>query len=1609
MSISTMVALSVERTYGDTGEVERNDTYYPINSLNFSSEHFDGGEGLIFYTPSNDKTDKLMELVRTCLHLRKDQFSSFDTEDLLVNASLTKRHEELLRTDQSLYSTNVTEIVGVVFDFHDSKKLKYKLRPTTEMSTSLFNSLMNHQRNSTESYIDEVPFVQIQNCIDKSFVDTVSVGANSQFAYNLTIQRMPDPPHVNTSHITIMNFYVLPVVVLIAFGTPFCVEALFPLQEKASGVKRLLALNGVPSYINLLSWLVSSTLFAIMWFLLVTLITYYLSHLTGYSVSLPLHPIIYHLFVMFQIVHFVTFGLHVSAYFSRPGAMIATWNFIVFASNVLHSCLFESNYHNLIQYLGIIFPNMLMRRAVEELNTYVEMNSSVHIHNMFASSTSNYKSLGSIGFIIIFEILGSLLHFWSANIVCNAYLGKKPKLIEKWEKMYLDKKGNSSWSSSSRIEEASSSRNNIEQTANEDFNCALKMSGLHKTYVDVCASNAGTKALHNLSLNVCKGKITVVHGYSKCGKSTLMTVLTGAIRPSAGIVTINNQEPAYNYQEVLYNVGVCPQDNLLFPSLNTLQQLELICRLKTTKNIETVREDSKVLLKQLNLYSRRYELPEVLTISEKRRLSMAMALIAIPEVLILDEPTLGMDEEHKKYIWNLLVKMKEDKTIIIASQDIEETEIIGDKIAFLHQGKIDNCGSPDYLTKLYGYKNLEVRLTTELWSDPLKLKSEFPEGTEIVVASKGKVILSAVNSEGLAKSLDNMEQNKSSNGVTEIHVSQVSLEDVYLKTIGEDDANNNSMQPSVAFERPTSSKVYKELQHTALYEKKMTYVKKNNRLYLLIFLLPLIPLVLIAMMESDDTESTPLTLSLYDSTKALYTSDIPVIGDTYRKIIEVSGGDAIPINHHTINEALLALGKENMAIYKYDTIISAEFNKSADGIINANALYSSAATLSIPISVNVVSNTLLKATLGEEYNIEVIYQELPGFSYRVYRYHSVDNAFNFLKSLLLCIFIFPAISLFIVQPWQENASRMKSLQRLSGISSLTYWTSTFFVDLAIFLCFTLFTLMGLVLFDLIFGGNIYHITELVIMALLLILFGINVLPFLYIITFRVKSLYSAILTLCTLPILILIFYHTFEEMYLSYPPYVTYWFYFLNRILFYAVPFVSFFRGQMSFYSVADDNARCRKMPKFILDFTCANPEEQDFCCELNCKGGYCEKSFSYFNNADDGYDLLFVIVLMCIYPFVYLAILRFLESRTLKPPKVCNNSNEKKSCDCHCCLPGFVYRKNRDIEDPKDNEPSVEKNFSLAYELCRRYGKAETPRFSLFTVKQGESLGLLDVDVTGKSAIFNTLTFDFGRAFSSYLTHSGYCSQRHIIIKSLNAHDHLRLFGRFRGIPSSCLDAEVNRWVNQLGLKDVAYLPTSLYNDGQRKKLNIAMALIGNPSLVFLDQPTSRTDPATKKLLWNVLRNNRNEGQTIIFTSNSIRECGILCNRLVTMKKDQLLRISPSEEQKLEYEAGYDIVINLNYQSRNEDVISLRQYLVRTLDCEVISEDLTRISYHVTNAQTSWQLKHKTLSLLKTKYKCIKDFTVLSASLQQFLIQSMKFGDDTKNCSVIKIDRAYV
>ncbi len=206
------------------------------------------------------------------------------------------------------------------------------------------------------------------------------------------------------------------------------------------------------------------------------------------------------------------------------------------------------------------------------------------------------------------------------------------------------------------------------------------------------------KALNNVSFTVNKGEIFALLGFNGAGKTTLVKCMSTLNETSFGEIFYDELSTKKHAEKIKQIIGVSPQESAFCKNLTVFENATLIARLYGL-NKDKSEEKANELIKKFGLEKKANERAKNLSGGQKRRLSLLLSLINDPEVLFLDEPTLGLDVKARKTLWEIIKSFKGNKTIILTTHYLEEITALSDKVAILKNGEILACGSVEEIIK----------------------------------------------------------------------------------------------------------------------------------------------------------------------------------------------------------------------------------------------------------------------------------------------------------------------------------------------------------------------------------------------------------------------------------------------------------------------------------------------------------------------------------------------------------------------------------------------------------------------------------------------------------------------------------------------------------------------------------------------------------------------------------------------------------------------------------------------------------------------------------------------------------------------------------------------
>ncbi|XP_074859387.1 retinal-specific phospholipid-transporting ATPase ABCA4 [Carettochelys insculpta] len=208
-------------------------------------------------------------------------------------------------------------------------------------------------------------------------------------------------------------------------------------------------------------------------------------------------------------------------------------------------------------------------------------------------------------------------------------------------------------------------------------------------------------AVDGMNVTFYEGQITAFLGHNGAGKTTTMSILTGLFPPTSGTVLIGGKDIRMHMDSIRQSLGMCPQYNILFKHLTVAEHILFYAQLKGRSREEAVLE-MEMMLEDIGLPHKRNEEAQNLSGGMQRKLSVAIAFVGEAKVVILDEPTSGVDPYSRRSIWDLLLKYRSGRTVILSTHYMDEADILGDRVAIISQGKLLCSGSPVFLKNCFG-------------------------------------------------------------------------------------------------------------------------------------------------------------------------------------------------------------------------------------------------------------------------------------------------------------------------------------------------------------------------------------------------------------------------------------------------------------------------------------------------------------------------------------------------------------------------------------------------------------------------------------------------------------------------------------------------------------------------------------------------------------------------------------------------------------------------------------------------------------------------------------------------------------------------------------------
>ncbi|XP_055884282.1 phospholipid-transporting ATPase ABCA1-like isoform X3 [Biomphalaria glabrata] len=651
----------------------------------------DGFSGSYDWTDALNNTSTLLKNVTSyfkCVQLNK--FVGFHDSAAMVEASL-----QMIQ--------NNTFWSAVVFDNFEAGStnvpslVKYRIRMDTDKVDSTKRIMDKYWRPGSRAYINSLKywiygFIYIQDMIDHAII---RLHTNTTQEPGILTQQFPYGCYVYDKFVFAIS-RSLPLFMVISWIYTVAMIIKGIVYEKEQRLKEVMKIMGLGNGIHWLAWFINS--FVMM---LITVILFVIV-LKGGKILEYSDPSVVFVFMLGFTVSTISQCFLISVFFSKANLAAVCGGFIYFVLYLPYTQLvqFEDVITTSERILASLSSNIAMGYACSYFSQYEEQAIGAQWYNIGESPMvdDTFSLRTCIGMMFLDSII-YLIITWYIEAVFPGQYGIPRKWYFIVQKSYwcgFSQKNNAHRvDAEMSIDDITNHSDNFEKDPT-DRAVGVAVKNLRKIY------KKGDKvAVDGLTLNFYEGQITSFLGHNGAGKTTTMSILTGLFPPTSGTAYIYGRDILTDMDEIRHGLGMCPQHNVLFDLLTVEEHIWFYARLKG-RSAEDVNKEIDEMIRDVGLPHKRKEKAENLSGGMKRKLSVAIAFVGGSRTVILDEPTAGVDPYARRAIWELLLKFRKGRTIILSTHHMDEADVLGDRIAIISQGKLCTVGTSLFLKNKFG-------------------------------------------------------------------------------------------------------------------------------------------------------------------------------------------------------------------------------------------------------------------------------------------------------------------------------------------------------------------------------------------------------------------------------------------------------------------------------------------------------------------------------------------------------------------------------------------------------------------------------------------------------------------------------------------------------------------------------------------------------------------------------------------------------------------------------------------------------------------------------------------------------------------------------------------
>ncbi|KAJ7083358.1 hypothetical protein B0H15DRAFT_422992 [Mycena belliarum] len=1133
---------------------------------------------------------------------------------------------------------------------------------------------------------------------------------------------------------------------------------------------------------------------------------------------------------------------------------------------------------------------------------------------------------------------------------------------------------------------------------------AVSIQGLGKTFKTSMFNRKGgnVTAVSDLTLDIPRLGIFVLLGSNGAGKSTSLSVIGGLTGRSRGDVVFEGgvRKPPRG------TLGIVPQKNVLIPELSCLQTLRVWRAVKWSSS-SAADEDLEQLLRDCDLETKIHANASTLSGGQKRKLQTAIGFVGGSKIVLVDECTSGVDPLSRRALWRTLISFRQERTVIFTTHFLDEADLLADHIAILAApGKLVASGSPVALKRDLG----------EGYTVQASLPSEGSEKTSMELLHRIRTVaplahmsfgashqplyhLKSKDTIVVDRVLQLLDSETEKYGIVSYDVLGTSIEDIFLELMRKEDSGaggaeaekpEKSATPSAASiqeVKPVSLNLANG-RPTSPFRQALTIFHKRSIIFRRSWLTPFLAVVIgIAgsaiplVFLSGRSQSCIKTLDIPGTDLALFPPMSPqlafYLGPQSRVLNSPPGilsslGNLTALQSVANFTALTNITDFNTTALQPFSILDVSDNATFVNTIKANFLNITTGGVSFdlasgnsliaweasppglmgPSMLNLASNVLFNNALKASGRAGA----LPTLILPIYQSFPPVDAGTLVALKWIAFFgavlsVFPAF--FAMYVSKERRSSVQAMQFSNGLHNpVGLWLGHLMFD-------TIFTVIMATIVIIIFATASNQFHGLGFFWLVMVLYGIAGTLFAYCVSLVVVSPLAAFAAVAGYQIVMFLLYLAGYLLVLTYAKTSD-----ANR-------FITIIHFTLSILSPVASVTRAGLVSVNLFSLLC-NGES------TNITVSWMGSIMRY------GGPITYLII----YSLVLLGVLVWVDSGTVLPQRFRKRAKVAAAA--------AVDRPVKDDVALEARSAAQSDDLLRVLNVSKTFGSNNVVDDVSFGVSRDTVFCMLGPNGAGKTTTFNMIRGDVipdsGDALiqgTSIVNHPrtarvalGVCPQFSAIDAQLSVREHLEIYGRLKGLRSGDLHSSVDSLLLATGLNLYADRLASKLSGGNQRKLSLAIALMGNPSVVLIDEFSTGIDAKKKREMWRTLRAVAVD-KALVITTHSMEEASALATK-VGILAVRLLAIGTTESLSARY-ATYEV----HFACRTREEVARAQTLMANIPGSRMADDVaTRFEVPLdrSNGQSLAKLFH-TLS----EHGDFAEYTVEKATLESVFLKVIR------------------